>query len=47
MLYYILIISAPVDICRTYMLQHNKRIYAMMLCTGGGLKYFIDAIIFD
>lgn len=36
--YYLCLISAGVDICKTYMLQENKRIYALLLCFIGGIK---------
>ena len=47
MIYYIIIIAGPIDICQTYLLQSNKRIYVLLLCTTGGIKYFIEAVAFD
>lgn len=38
--YYLLMIGAPVDICRSFMLKENKRIYAMALCTLASFKMY-------
>ena len=37
-IYYMIIISGPIDICRMYMLRENKRIYALLICFTGGIK---------
>lgn len=47
MSYYVIIVAGPVDICKTYMLQKNQRIYALLICFIGGCKYIIDAMVFD
>lgn len=46
MIYYILIVAGPVDICQTYMLSSNRRIYVLLMCTSGAIKYFIEAFFF-
>jgi hypothetical protein len=38
--YYLLMIGAPVDTCRSFMLKENKRIYAMALCTLASFKMY-------
>lgn len=37
-IYYMIIVSGPIDICRMYMLKENKRIYALLICFTGGVK---------
>lgn len=37
-IYYMIIVSGPIDICRAYMLRENKRIYALLICFTGGIK---------
>ena len=38
--YYLLMIGAPVDTCRSFMLKENKRLYAMALCTLACFKMY-------
>lgn len=38
--YYLLMIGAPVDTCRSFMLRENKRLYAMALCTLASFKMY-------
>ena len=38
--YYLLMIGAPVDTCRSFMLKENKRLYAMALCTLASFKMY-------
>ena len=38
--YYLLMIGAPVDVCRSFMLKENKRLYAMALCTLASAKMY-------
>mmetsp|Transcript_8226 Transcript_8226/g.13767 ORF Transcript_8226/g.13767 Transcript_8226/m.13767 type:complete len:424 (-) Transcript_8226:38-1309(-) len=46
-LYYIIIISGPIDICKMYMLKENKRIFALLVCFIGGVKLGLQGLIFD
>lgn len=47
MVYYAVLISGPVDICRIQVLKENLRIYALLLCTTVGLKTFFEALVVD
>jgi hypothetical protein len=38
--YYLLMIGAPVDTCRSFMLKENKRLYAMALCSLASFKMY-------
>lgn len=39
-------IGAPLDICRSFMLKENKRLYAMVICTIASLKCIFQAMCF-
>ena len=45
--YYTVLIAAPLDISKQFMLKENKRIYAAILCLTGGMKYYFEAMFFD
>jgi hypothetical protein len=47
MAYYVIIVAGPLDICKVIMLRENKRIYALLILFIGGIKFFLEAIIFD
>jgi len=47
MIYYVIIVAGPLDICKVIMLRENKRIYALLMLFIGGIKFFTEAIIFD
>ena len=47
MIYYVIIVAGPLDICKVIMLRENKRIYALLMLFIGGIKFFMEAIIFD
>ena len=47
MVYYVIIVAGPLDICKVIMLRENKRIYALLIFFIGGVKLFLEAIIFD
>ena len=47
MIYYNIIISGPIDICKMYMLRDNKRIYALLICFIGGIKLGLEGLLFD
>ena len=40
-------IAGPLEICKIFMLEKNKRIYAIMVCLIGGCKMAIEGLIFD
>ncbi len=39
--YSMLMIGAPLDICRSFMLKENKRLYAMIICSIASFKCII------
>ena len=45
--YYMIIISGPIDLCRMYMLTENKRIYALLICFTGGIKLGMQGLFFN
>ena len=45
-IYYMLMIGAPIDTCRSFMLKENKRLYAMALCSLACLKMYFQALCF-
>jgi hypothetical protein len=47
MAYYVIIVAGPLDLCKLTMLKENKRIYALLILFIGGIKLFLEAIIFD
>lgn len=46
-IYYTVIIAGPIEICKAQMLKENTRIYALLLCTIGCLKYGFEGVFFD
>ena len=46
-LYYFIIISGPIDICKMYMLKENKKIFGLLICFIGGIKLGFLGLIFD
>ena len=46
-IYYMVIISGPIDICKMYMLGENKRIYALLICFAGGIKQGISGLFMN
>jgi hypothetical protein len=46
-IYYFIIISGPIDICKMYILRDNKRIFALLLCFIGGIKLGLEGVLFD
>lgn len=46
-IYYMVIVSGPIDICRMYMLRENKRIYALLICFTGGIKLGIQGLFIN
>eukprot|EP00356_Strombidium_inclinatum_P013022 CAMPEP_0170499574 /NCGR_PEP_ID=MMETSP0208-20121228/31829_1 /TAXON_ID=197538 /ORGANISM="Strombidium inclinatum, Strain S3" /LENGTH=261 /DNA_ID=CAMNT_0010777183 /DNA_START=922 /DNA_END=1707 /DNA_ORIENTATION=+ len=45
--YYIIIISAPIDICNIFALKEGKRIFALLVCFIGGIKLGLEGLVFD
>lgn len=46
-IYYTILIAGPIDICKMQMLKENTRIYAILLCSVGCIKYMLEGIFFD
>ena len=46
-IYYMVIVSGPIDLCRMYMLRENKRIYALLICFTGGIKLGMQGLFFN
>ena len=46
-IYTMIIVAGPIDICKKYMLRENKRIYALLLCFITGIKLGIEGLVFE
>jgi hypothetical protein len=46
-IYTMIIVAGPIDICKKYMLKENRRIYALLLCFITGVKLCIEGLIFE
>ena len=45
--YYLIMISGPLDICKTYTLKENKIIFGLMVCMTAAIKLIIEALVYD
>lgn len=45
--YYLIMISGPLDICKTYTLKENKIIFGLLICMMAAIKLIIEALIYD
>ena len=46
-IYTMIIVAGPIDICKKYMLRENRRIYALLLCFITGIKLCIEGLLFE
>ena len=47
LIYYLIILSGPLDICKMLLLRENKKIFGILLCFIGWIKLTLQGLFFD